>query len=170
MIASGQPEWRDAPPAVTAAQAAIHQPIQIGMPLLAQGQTLGAVCLSAAAPPDPGRLRLLSAIGDMAANALNRSSLYEQTEQRMQRLAALHAIDIAITASFDLRVTLGIFLDHLVSQMHVDAAAVLLLNSSAQILEYAAIRGLDTGPLRQVPLRLTDCCPAGWPPRASRCT
>ena len=37
----------------------------------------------------------------MAANALNRSSLYEQTEQRMQRLAALHAIDIPITASFD---------------------------------------------------------------------
>ena len=28
VIASGQPEWRDAPPAVIAAQAAIHQPIQ----------------------------------------------------------------------------------------------------------------------------------------------
>jgi HD-GYP domain-containing protein (c-di-GMP phosphodiesterase class II) len=98
-------------------------------------------------------------VGDMAANALNRSTLYEQTEQRVQRLAALHAIDIAITASFDLRMTLGIFLDHLMSQMRVDAAAVLLLNSTTQTLEYAAARGLNTRPLRPAPLRLSDSLP-----------
>ena len=95
----------------------------------------------------------------MAANALNRSTLYEQTEQRVQRLAALHAIDIAITASFDLRVTLGIFLDHLVSHMQVDAAAVLLLNSATQTLEYAATRGLTTRPLGQPSPRLADSVP-----------
>jgi len=161
VIASGQPEWREAAPqpAPGAAFVAGQQPFMLGVPLVAQGQTLGVLCVSAAAPPDPVQLRLLSAIGDMAANALNRSSLYEQTEQRVQRLAALHAIDIAITASFDLRVTLGIFLDHLVSQMHVDAAAVLLLNSATQTLEYAAMRGLGTRPLRQAALRLTDSLP-----------
>jgi PAS domain S-box-containing protein len=159
VMASGQPEWRTVPAEPGAIHVAGDQPFLVGVPLVAQGQTLGVLCFSAAAPPDPTQLRLMSAIGDMAANALNRSTLYEQTEQRVQRLAALHAIDIAITASFDLRVTLGIFLDHLVSQMHVDAATVLLLNSSTQTLEYAAVRGLDTRPLRQAALRLSDSLP-----------
>jgi PAS domain S-box-containing protein len=158
VIASGQPEWRDAPAVPGAGQAGGY-PFVVGVPLVAQGQTLGALCISSAAPPDSTQLRRLSAIADITANALNRSTLYEQTEQRVQRLAALHAIDIAITASFDLRVTLGIFLDHLVTQMRVDAAAVLLLNSSSQTLEYAARRGLGTQPLHQAPLRLTDSLP-----------
>jgi len=158
VMASGQPEWQAALGAGPLPGSG-DEAFVVGMPLVAQGQTLGVLCLSSAAPPDPRQLRLLSAIGDMAANALNRSTLYEQTEQRVQRLAALHAIDIAITASFDLRVTLGIFLDHLVSQMRVDAAAVLLLNSSSQTLEYAAMRGLGTRPLHQAPLRLTDSLP-----------
>jgi PAS domain S-box-containing protein len=159
VLASGQPEWREMPPGPPGPRALIDQPVAVGVPLSAQGQTLGALCISAATPPGPAQLRLLSAIGDMAANALNRSTLYEQTEQRLQRLAALHAIDIAITASFDLRVTLGIFLDHLMSQMRVDAAAVLLLNSATQTLEYAAMRGLDTRPLHKAPLRLSDSVP-----------
>lgn len=155
VIATGQPEWGHLPPAI----GALEQPFGVAVPLVAQGQTLGALCVTSTSPPDAAQTRLLSAVGDMAANALNRSTLYQQTEQRVQRLAALHAIDIAITASFDLRVTLGIFLDHLVSQMQVDAAAVLLLNSSTQTLDYAAMRGLSTRPLHQAPLRLSDSLP-----------
>jgi len=160
VIASGQPEWRDweaerdAEPAGRAAQ-----PYVVGVPLVAQGQTLGALCLSSATPPGAGQLRLLNAIGDMTANALHRQALHEQTEQRVQRLAALHAIEIAISASFDLRVTLDIFLDHLMSQVQVDAAAVLLLKPATHILEYGARRGLATRPLAKAPLRLTDSVP-----------
>ena len=45
-------------------------------------------------------------MADIAANALRRASLHEQTEHRLQHLSALRAIDMAITASLDLRVTL----------------------------------------------------------------
>ena len=158
VIASGRADWDalepPASPRIGEAQAFV-----VAAPLVAQGQTLGALCVTSAGMPGQQQLRLLGAVGDMAANALNRSTLYEQTQLRVQRLAALHAIDIAISASFDLRVTLGIFLDHLVSQMGVDAATVLLLNSSTQTLEYAAMRGLDTGPLHRAPLRLSDSVP-----------
>ena len=51
-----------------------------------------------------------------------------QAQSRLQRLTALHAIDMIITSSLDLRVTLKEFLDFVISQLHVDAADVLLLN------------------------------------------
>jgi HD-GYP domain-containing protein (c-di-GMP phosphodiesterase class II) len=92
----------------------------------------------------------------MTANALQRATLHEQTEQRLQRLAALHAIDLAITSSFDLRVTLGILLDHLMDQLEVGGAGILLLNAATQTLEYAAVRGLNSALMHQLPLRLGD--------------
>jgi PAS domain S-box-containing protein len=145
VVANGQPEWRVAPAGTQAAA-----------PLSAQGHPLGAVCVSLEAAPTPLQLRLLSAIADMTANALQRATLHEQTEQRLQRLAALHAIDLAITSSFDLRVTLGILLDHLMDQLEVGGAGILLLNAATQTLEYAAVRGLNSALMHQLPLRLGD--------------
>ncbi|MBN1537254.1 MAG: PAS domain S-box protein [Anaerolineales bacterium] len=65
----------------------------------------------------------------------------EQIERQLQRLATLRSIDIAITSSFDLRVTLGILLDHVTTQLDVDAAAVLTLNPHMNSLQFAAHRG-----------------------------
>ena len=62
-------------------------------------------------------------------------------EQRLERLAALRAIDRAISASLDLRVALTVLLDQVIGQLGVDAAAVLLLNAHTRTLEYAARRG-----------------------------
>ena len=157
VIASGQPQWRSLPgyPGQPAEQA----PAQAAAPLAAQGHALGAVCVSLAQAPTPLQLRLLTAIGDMTANALQRATLHEQTEQRVRRLAALHAVDLAIASSFDLRVTLGILLDHLNDQLAVDAASILILNSATQTLEYAAVRGLDSRLLQRLPLRLSDSLP-----------
>jgi GAF domain-containing protein len=125
-------------------------------PLVAQGVTTGVLAIAATSPIQPAQFDLLEAIADMVASALHRAALHEQTELRLRRLAALHAVDIAITTSFDLRVTLGIALDHLVGQTQVDAAAVLLLNSAAQTLEYIAVRGFHTGLLRQPPVRMNQ--------------
>jgi HD-GYP domain-containing protein (c-di-GMP phosphodiesterase class II)/DNA-binding response OmpR family regulator len=123
-------------------------------PLIAQGITIGALAIATNITIEPAQFDLLDAIADMVASALHRAALHEQTELRLRRLAALHAVDIAITTSFDLRVTLGIALDHLVGQTQVDAASVLLLNNAAQTLEYAAVRGFHTGVLRQPPVRI----------------
>jgi HD-GYP domain-containing protein (c-di-GMP phosphodiesterase class II) len=125
------------------------------VPLVALGQVIGVLGVAAEAPLHPGQVQQLSALADMVASAVHRATLHEQTEQRLRRLAALHAVDIAITTSFDLRVTLSIVLDHLASQVRIDAAAVLLLNAPSQTLEYVAVRGLRPGLLRQPPLRLS---------------
>src|SRR5205823_4184913 len=62
----------------------------------------------------------------------------ERVQHQLQRLAALRNIDIAITASLDLRVTLNIILDQVIGQLGVDAADVLLLNTHIHALEHAA--------------------------------
>lgn len=64
-----------------------------------------------------------------------------QAKSRLQHLATLHAIDTIITSSLDLRVTLKVFLDQLISQLQVHAAAVLLLNRHTMVLEYEAGTG-----------------------------
>ncbi|MCI0555587.1 MAG: PAS domain S-box protein, partial [Anaerolineae bacterium] len=52
----------------------------------------------------------------------------EQTQLQLQRLKSLRAIDIAISSSFNLSLTLDILLDQVISQLNTDAAAVLLLD------------------------------------------
>lgn len=69
-------------------------------------------------------------------------ALNDHLEQRVQRIAALHQIDMAIMASSDVQFTLGLLLEQVRTQLGVDAAAVLLHNPEAQTLEYAAGSGL----------------------------
>lgn len=92
----------------------------------------------------------------MAANAIHRAALHEQTEQRLQRLAALHAIDEAISSSLDLSVTLGVLLDQVIWQLGVDAADVLWLNPHTHTLEYAARRGFHASYIPHTRLRLNE--------------
>jgi PAS domain S-box-containing protein len=77
-------------------------------------------------------------------------------KERLQRLAALHAIDMIISSSLDLRVTLSEFLDLVISQLRVDAADVLLLNPHTQSLEFSAGRGFNAAEIRRPPLRLGE--------------
>ena len=65
----------------------------------------------------------------------------EQTQLQLQRLKALRAIDIAISSSFDLSLTLDILLDQVIAQLNTDAAAILLFHPITRTLEYAASRG-----------------------------
>jgi HD-GYP domain-containing protein (c-di-GMP phosphodiesterase class II) len=101
-------------------------------------------------------LRLLTTLAEIAGNAIHRTRLHEQTEQRLQQIIALHAIDTAITSSMDLQVTLSVLLDQVTSHLHVDAAGLLLLQPASTRLEYAAGRGFRTRLAQQVRLPLGE--------------
>jgi PAS domain S-box-containing protein len=79
-----------------------------------------------------------------------------QLQHQLQRLAALRAIDMAITTSFDLRVTLNILLDQGLPQLGADAAVILQFNSRLQVLEYCAGRGFRNTAITRSRLRLGD--------------
>ena len=67
-----------------------------------------------------------------------------QIKQQIKRLTALSEIDRAILSSFDQSHILGVILSQAISQLQVDAAAILLLDSEGELLRYAAGQGFRT--------------------------
>ncbi len=126
------------------------------IPLTVQEQTIGALWVGRQSEFSAGEVRLLTAIADIAANAIHRETLHEQTERRLRHLTALSEIDRVITSSFDLRVSLATLLHQVTAQLGVDAAAVLLFNSSLQALEYFSGHGFHTKAIEQTRLRLGE--------------
>lgn len=80
----------------------------------------------------------------------------ERTQRQCQRFSALHSIDLAISSSVSIHMTLNIFMDHLLTQLGVDAGNVLLLNPRSNMLEYAASRGFRTDALKHSHVRLGE--------------
>jgi len=79
-----------------------------------------------------------------------------QLERQLDRLGALRTIDMAITASLDLRLSLAVILDQVVTQLGVDAADVLLLDGSTSRLAFAAGRGFRSARTPRAPLGLGE--------------
>ena len=128
----------------------------LGVPLVARGNVIGGISLKSFNPGTftPRHQKLLESIAAQVAIALDNARLLEQTHNQIERLAALHDIDLVINSSLDLRVTLNILLDQVVEKLGVDAAAVMLHNPRSQMLEYAASRGFRTRIIEGYHLRM----------------
>ncbi|MBI4786164.1 MAG: PAS domain S-box protein [Chloroflexi bacterium] len=98
----------------------------------------------------------LRAFVEVARDVTERKQAQEEIKRQVERLGALRAIETAISSSLDLRVTLSIILDQVTAQLQVDAADVLLLNRSSQVLEYAASRGFRSNAIARSRLRLGE--------------
>jgi len=83
-----------------------------------------------------------------------------KAQKRLEHLGILHTIDMMITSNQDLKMTMRIFLEQIVPQLMVDAAAVLLLNQHTQTLVYGSGIGFTTGRIRESKVRLGEG-PAG---------
>jgi putative nucleotidyltransferase with HDIG domain len=126
------------------------------VPMISQGQTIGVLWAGCNDEISDEELRILTAASDIAANALRRAALHEQTQRRLQHITALRAIDMAITSSLDLRVTLNFFLDQVTIRLGIHAASVLLLDPRTQVLQFTAGRGFHTQVLNHTKLRLGE--------------
>lgn len=62
----------------------------------------------------------------------------EEFQTQVRRLYAHHAVDAAITASFDLKVTLSVILRQTMNQLNADAGDILVLNHTNRMLEFAS--------------------------------
>lgn len=82
---------------------------------------------------------------------------YKRTEGRLkrqlQRINALRSIDFAIASGLDLNLLLSILLDRVIETMHVDAAAVLLLDPKLNELTFASGKGFHTNILQHTRLK-----------------
>jgi len=119
------------------------------VPLQSENEFLGVFLASRLHKPNvqpfsEGEIRLLSAMAEMGGNAIRRSRLFDDVQRHLRHTQALHDIQLTVASSFDLKVTLNVFLEHTLTQLEVDAAAVFLLDPYSFTLEYAAGRGFRT--------------------------
>jgi PAS domain S-box-containing protein len=131
---------------------------ELTIPLKVGDRVIGAIDVqnseSGAFTPDDERLMTIFA--ERAALALERGQLTQELERRLEQITGLRAIDMAISSSMDIKLTLGILLDQLTKQLGVDAADVLLYNPGLQTFTYAAGQGFrDQGRLNTI-MRLGD--------------
>lgn len=112
-----------------------------GLALIAQGFPVGAIWIGRAAPFSEVDSRMLDTQTEIIANALHRVTLSEQTQVRLRRLAALRNIDMAISESMDLSVTLDILTDQIISQLKFDAVSLMVYNPHTQLLEASSESG-----------------------------
>jgi PAS domain S-box-containing protein len=123
------------------------------VPMLAKGEVVGVVAVQTYTRGrfTPDDADLLALVANTAAVAVSNAQLFEEANRRMGHLEALRDIDVAISSSLDMQVTLTVFLSQVVQQLGVDAAQVLLLSPASQMLEHAGSRGFrrQTTRLRQ---------------------
>lgn len=80
----------------------------------------------------------------------------EQSQNRLQHLSTLHSIDMVITSSLDLKVTMKLFLEQIIPQLGVDAAVVLLFDPHTQFLDHGVACGFRTNGIQKSHERLGD--------------
>ncbi len=127
-----------------------------GHPLIVGDRLVGVMALFSKKPLEETSLSTLASIADEIALGIERKQAEERIYGQLHKLSALRSIDLTISSSLDLRVILKIFIEHVVNELGVDAANVLLLNPHTRILEYAASRGFRTSALRHTHLRLGE--------------
>ncbi|MGD8554865.1 MAG: PAS domain S-box protein, partial [Anaerolineales bacterium] len=100
---------------------------------------------------EQGRITHILAVEE---DITERKKAEAQIQQQLDRLGALRAIDMAISASLDPQITFNILLQHVIKQLGVDAANILMFNKQTQLLEYACGVGFRTDALRHTRLRI----------------
>ena len=78
---------------------------------------------------------------ELEGEIVARRQAENQAGVRLHELETLHTIDLLITSSLDLDVTMRVFLTEIVPSLGVDAVAMLLLNRPVQTLEFKAAQG-----------------------------
>jgi PAS domain S-box-containing protein/putative nucleotidyltransferase with HDIG domain len=121
-------------------------------------------CLLVNAYPEFHNSEILRHVVVMLTDITEIKGAEEKIQRHVEHLTALVEIDRAINYSFDLNLSLTTLLTHVLVQLGVDAADVLLFNPQSRLLEYVAGRGFHTRAIEQTQQALGQ----GYAGRAAR--
>ncbi len=127
-----------------------------GVPLISKETVIGVLLIGRVSKISQQDLRLLESIGDVAANALHRASLYEKNEKQLRYLSSLYTIDRAISSRHDLKDILNIITHEARTQLGVDALAIHTFDPRSKRLSFAAGEGFRTGIIQTTNLVLGE--------------
>ncbi|HLO30415.1 MAG TPA: HD domain-containing phosphohydrolase [Anaerolineales bacterium] len=135
------------------------------VPICTQGKVIGVFDLYATEVNffTADELSLLEEIGTNIAFALDvmlveeeRQRAHQKLETHIQRLSTLRAIDSAISSGLDLRLFLDMFVQRVIVQSGVDAAAIWTFHPTLNQLEFATGRGFYHYQMPRLRMNLRD--------------
>ncbi|MGE5249935.1 MAG: HD domain-containing phosphohydrolase [Bacteroidota bacterium] len=130
----------------------------VGVPLRTSESLVGVMVIYTSLPREitAGELRVLTALAEIGGSSIHRMRLFEQSLRQLEQLAALRSIDLAISGSFDLRLSLNTVLEQVIRQLNIDAADILLLGRETQNLKYAYAKGFRGRRIESTHVRLGE--------------
>jgi PAS domain S-box-containing protein len=133
-------------------------------PLIIQNSVIGTLSVGRQSPFEKTELRVIASIAEMAVSAIQRSTLHEQTQSRLEKLIALREIDNAISSTLDLHQIINIILTSSQKFLNVDAADILLYEEKTKQLKYAYGIGFRTNLMEGFSVNIGK----GWAGTAAR--
>ncbi len=115
-----------------------------GVPMIAQESLIGFIWIAKKSPILDSAINAMTSIADIAANAIRRIDLFEQTQHRLLQLTGLRKIDAAINSNIDLGCLLDLFIDESILLLHVDAVRIMEYDSDSGMVTHLAGRGFST--------------------------
>jgi two-component sensor histidine kinase len=135
----------------------------LAAPLASQGRVIGALNVQTRQAHDftPEQIELLSLVGDLAAGALEKASLYDSMQRQLAELTALARVSQATTSPLYLDEMLDVVTEMAARMMNAAVCAVLLVDDDGRYLVLRTARRLGR-PYRPLPPVPIGQGIAGW--------
>jgi PAS domain S-box-containing protein/putative nucleotidyltransferase with HDIG domain len=130
----------------------------IYLPMVVEDQVIGLLELQSYQPQayTQEQVEWLSVAAHQLGLTIQNARLYRWSQQRLEELSAVHAIDSAVTGHLGLQQTFEILVKQALVRLGADAAAILLFDPHAQELYYAYGRGFHTTTIEKNRLSLGE--------------
>ncbi len=117
----------------------------MGVPLIVRDTLIGFLTLDSIKPNvySTRYVNLALSFASQAAQAIENARQFHRAQRRSKQLAALREVDKSIASSLDLKVTLDVFLEQVLTQLNVDAARVLLYEDKTKTLTLEYEKGFQ---------------------------
>jgi signal transduction histidine kinase len=124
-------------------------------PIKTRSRVLGAILFNArlARKLTGDETRLLTSMSEHLAVAVEKATLYRQSETRAQQLSVLNKIGAAVSQSLDLDTVLNEAIEKMIDALHFDAAWVYVLDQSGEEFSLITHKGLTDDVARTIARR-----------------
>ena len=120
------------------------------IPIKTQAHIYGAILFSAQSPRKlaDDETRLLTAMSEHLAVAVEKANLFRESEKRAQQLSVLNTIGEAVNQTLHLDMVLNTAINRLTEALKFDASWICMLDTAAETLYLKAHKGIDAETVR----------------------
>jgi signal transduction histidine kinase len=121
-------------------------------PIKTQSRVFGAILFNARSPRKltSDETRLLTSMSEQLAVAVEKASLFRQSEKRSQQLSVLNTIGAAVSQSLNLEMVLQEAIEKMIETLNFDASWIYILNPSEEELRLKAYKGFGEEAVRSM--------------------